>query len=68
MEYKKVGTACSWLLAAVGELLAYKRGLKNTVGTYYGSKDRRFIGHWAESCHAFAMSHLRVLKRPSHAK
>ena len=43
--YKKVGTACSWLLAAVGELLAYKRGLKNTVGTYYGSKDRRFIGH-----------------------
>ena len=54
--------------AAVGKHFEFKRGLKNTVGTYCGSKDRRFIRHWAKSCHAFAMSHLRVLKRTSHAK
>ena len=30
--------------AAVGELLARERELKNAVGTYCGSKDRRFIG------------------------
>ena len=33
------------VFVAVGELLAYKRDQRNTVGTYCGSEDRWFIGH-----------------------
>ena len=40
-----------WNHAAVGELHAWEREPKNTIGTYcgYRSKDGRFIGHRAES-------------------
>ena len=34
---------------AVGKLLAREREPKNAVGTYCGSEDRRFVGHWAET-------------------
>ena len=42
---------------AVGELHTCEREVANTVGTCCGSKDRRLIWQWAESCHAFAMNH-----------
>ena len=41
-------------LATIQLLVNYMHAkqAKNTVGMYCNSKDRQFIGHWAESCHA----------------
>ena len=36
---------------------------KNTGSTYYDSKKRQFIGHWAEICQAFAIIHNWVSKK-----
>ena len=69
-----IRTACmlrSWLPCSCWRTtIACKREPNNAVGTYCGSKDRRFIGHWAKSFRAFAMSSsdMLVSKRPSRAK
>ena len=44
-EYEELACCVRGYHAAVGELLACKREPNNAVGTYCGSKDRRFIGH-----------------------
>ena len=49
LEYKQLAA-----FVATIQLLAnymHAKQAKNTVGMYCNSKDRQFIGHWAESCH-----------------
>ena len=69
-EYEELACCVRSYHAAVGEPLACKREPNNAIGTYCGSKDRRFIGQWAKSCHTFAMSSsdMLVSKRLSRAK
>ena len=48
-KYKEVvalhACVCGYHAAAVDKLIACKREPNNAVGTYCGSKDRRFIEH-----------------------
>ena len=65
MHTKKRGVWTAWHVyghhAAVVKLVC-KRELNNAV-VYCCTKDRRFIGHWADHCHGFTMSCLQVLKK-----
>jgi len=68
---RKHGVLTTWCVCgyhAAVELLACERELKNGVGMYCSSKDRRFIGHWPESCHTMSLYLLVSKKRPSCAK
>ena len=56
-----------WLPRSCWQTTHVWKRTEDAVGMYCGSKDGHFIRH-RESCHAFATSHLWVLKRPSRAK
>ena len=55
---------------AFGKLLTCEREVKNAIGTYCGSKDRRFLGHWGLSRKLSHVCHEppAVSKRLSHTK
>ena len=55
---------------AFGKLLTCEREVRNAIGTYCGSKDRRFLGHWGLSRKLSHVCHEppAVSKRLSHTK
>ena len=64
-QENRVLTACyvHGYYKAVGQLHTCEREAKNVVGTYCGSKDSWFIGHWVVSGHAFIWEVAVILEQ-----
>jgi len=54
-----------WVPHSCLQTTCMQKRTKNAVGTYWGSKDRQFIRHWAETFHMFFISHMSVSKKRS---
>ena len=68
LEYEQLAAFVAAMQLLMNSSRVQKR-VEVAVGVYFGSKDRQFIGHWANSCHTFAMSQWASLKKGlSHAK
>ena len=68
LEYEQLAAFVAAMQLLMNSSRVQKR-VEVAVRVYLGSKDRQFIGHWAKSCHTFAMSQWASLKKGlSHAK